>query len=142
RGPTGSTDVPEVVYERLVSLLAVGATVMAAPTRAGDVGQASVLLLPAARQSDTPALIAPLTESSRACDAPPPRDMLATAGRMRFCATQLTPAMTPELAPDPLQLRTPTATSPTPFATPYVPPPTAPVTCGPGPLHAWTLRPC
>src|SRR5262249_28720328 len=113
-----STHVPKFENEARVSVLSVAATVIAAATRAGDVVQASVLLLPAAMQKVTPELIAPLTASSSACDAPPPRDMLATAGRMRFCATQLTPAITPEFVPDPLQFRTRTATSATPFATP------------------------
>src|SRR5437899_6578240 len=140
-GPKMSTHVPKFENDARVSLLSVAATVMAAATRAGDVVQASVLLVPAAMQNVTPALIAPLAESSSACDAPPPRDMLATAGRMRFCATQFTPAMTPELVPDPLQLRTRTATSATPFATPYVAPPTVPETCVPWPLQSWPSCP-
>src|SRR5204862_6525030 len=98
-------------------------TVIAAAARAGEVVQASTALpfaspLPAATQKTTPALTAPVTASSSACDAPPPRDMLATAGLIAFCATQFTPAMTPELVPEPLQSSTRTATSVTPLATP------------------------
>ena len=44
--------------------------------------------------------------------------MFATAGRMRFEATQLTPEMTPEVVPDPWQLSTRTARSCTLLATP------------------------
>src|SRR6266508_2542318 len=63
-GPKMSTHVPKFENDARVSVLSVAATVMAAPTRAGDVVQASVLLLPAAMQNVTPALIAPLTASS------------------------------------------------------------------------------
>ena len=44
--------------------------------------------------------------------------MFATAGRMRFEATQLTPEMTPEVEPEPEQLSTRTARSMTLLATP------------------------
>src|SRR5206468_5388053 len=140
-GPKMSTHVPKFENDARVSVLSVAATVIAAATRAGEVVQASVLLLPAAMQNVTPELIAPLTASSRAWEAPPPSDMLATAGWMEFCATQLTPAMTPEFVPEPLQLRTRTATRATPFATPYVAPPVVPETCVPWPLQSCPFWP-
>src|SRR5262249_51110946 len=132
-GPKISTHVPKFENEARVSVLSVAATVIAAATRAGDVVQASTLLLPAAMENVTPELIAPLTALSSAEDAPPPSDMLATAGWIAFAATQFTPAMTPEFVPDPLQFRTRTATRETPLATPYVVPPTVPETCVPWP---------
>ena len=44
--------------------------------------------------------------------------MFATAGDLWLAVTQSTPAMTPELSPDPPQPSTRTATSFTSFATP------------------------
>ena len=55
---------------------------------------------------------------SSAVEAPPPRLMLATAFAAWLAVTQLMPAITPEVEPEPLQLSTRTATSETPFATP------------------------
>jgi hypothetical protein len=46
--------------------------------------------------------------------------MLATAGKTRFWATQLMPAMTPEVLPDPVHPSTRTACKVTPLATPKV----------------------
>ena len=51
-------------------------------------------------------------------DAPPPKLMLATAGRTRLRVTQFTPAMTPDIVPEPWQFRTLTAISLTCLATP------------------------
>ena len=65
---------------------------------------------------------------SSAVDAPPPRLMLATAGRTRLAVTQSTPAITPALEPDPLQESTRTAKRVTLLATPKVDPPTVPET--------------
>ena len=65
-GAKMSTHVPKFENDARVSVLSVAATVIAAATRAGEVVQASVLLLPAAMQNVTPELIAPLTASSRA----------------------------------------------------------------------------
>src|SRR5438270_2274696 len=145
-GPKISTHVPIFAHDAFVSVLSVALTVIAAAARAGDVVHASCGLprespLPAATQNTTPAFTAPVTASSSACDAPPPRDMLATAGLMAFCATQFTPAMTPEFVPEPWQLRTRTATSETPLATPYVEPPTVPETCVPCPLQSMPFCP-
>src|SRR5437660_1218613 len=122
-GAKMSTQVPVFAQTGFVSVLSVALTVMAAAARAGEVVQASTALpaaspLPAATQKTTPALTAAVTASSSACEAPPPRDMLATAGLMALLATQFTPAMTPEFVPEPLQSRTRTATSVTPLATP------------------------
>ena len=55
---------------------------------------------------------------STALDAPPPRLMLATAGLWWFPVTQSTPEMTPDQEPLPVQSRTRTGWSDTPFATP------------------------
>src|SRR5438270_3282786 len=139
-----STQVPKFAHDALWSVESVAETVMAAAARAGDVVQASsgfpaASPLPAATQNTTPALTAPVTASSSACEAPPPRDIFATAGLIAFVATQFTPAMTPEFVPEPLQSSTRTATSVTPFATPYVLPPTVPETCVPWPLQSMPL---
>src|SRR4051812_35955374 len=69
--------------------------------------------------------------------------MLATAGWPAECCavTQLMPAMTPELVPEPLQLRTRTATIDTLLATPQVLPPIVPATCVPWPLQSSALPP-
>src|SRR5438105_7873045 len=78
------------------------------------------------------------TAASSALDALPPRLMFATADcpARWLPVTQSTPAITPEVVPLPLQLRTRTATSVTAFATPYVEPPTVPETCVPWPLQS------
>src|SRR5436190_10635994 len=122
-GAKMSTQVPVLAHTGLWSVESVALTVMAAGARAGEVVQASTALplaspLPAATHMTTPALTAPVIESSTACDAPPPRDMLATAGLMALVATQFTPAMTPEFVHEPLQSSTRTASSETPLATP------------------------
>lgn len=80
-GANRSTQVP--IFEKLEreSLLVVDPTVMAAGTRDGEVLQALALLLPAATTIVTPALMAAFTAVSMAVDAPPPKDILATAGR-------------------------------------------------------------
>ena len=79
-----------------------------------------------------------LTAVSSELDAPPPRLMFATAGwpARWFVVTQLIPAMTPDVAPLPEQSSTRTPMSDTPFATPYVEPPTVPETCVPWPLQS------
>ena len=89
------------------------------------------LALPAAIANVTPAAIALRTAVSSAVEAPPPRLMFATAGLTWFALTQSTPAITPELLPDPPQLSTRTANSLTLFATPWIDPPTVPATCVP-----------
>jgi hypothetical protein len=98
------------------------------------------------------------TASSTVWFAPPPRDMLATAGLRDGVAwtslvTQSMPAITPAKVPEPAQFRTRTATSFTSFATPYLVPPTVPATWVPWPLQSvessslstvsrpWTARP-
>src|SRR5207253_9489863 len=102
----------------------------------GETLQASVLPLPAATVKTMPELTAPATASFSAFETPPPRERFATAGLTAFCATQLTPAMTADVEPEPLQSSTRTATSDTPFATPYVEPPIVPATCVPCPLQS------
>ena len=110
---------------------------MAAEAEAGEAPHASALELPAATTNGMPdASTAEFTASLSAVLKPPPRDMLAThllvfpeailSAQSTF--TRSTPAMTPEYEPDPLQLRTFTATRLTFLATPYVVPPTVPAT--------------
>ena len=69
--------------------------------------------------------------------------MFATAGAPAawLPVTQSIPAITPEVAPLPLQSSTRTALSETPLATPYVEPPTVPATCVPWPLQSSALPP-
>ena len=74
--------------------------------------------LPAATTTVTPLLTALATASSIAVLAPPPSDMLATAGLFVWAATQSDPAITPLLLPDPLQPSTRTGTKVVPLATP------------------------
>jgi len=66
----------------------------------------------------TPEAIELATALSRAVEMPPPRLMFATAGLAWLLVTQSTPAITPALEPEPLQLRTRTGCSVTPLATP------------------------
>src|SRR5690349_4955807 len=121
-------------------------TVMAAAVRAGDWVQASrgrprMSPLPAARAYVTPLAMERSTAASRVELAPPPSDMLATAGLTALAVTQSMPAMTPAVVPLPLQSSTRTATRLTDLATPYVVPPTVPATCVPCPLQSSALPP-
>src|SRR5688500_6316251 len=110
--------VPKLENDERASVLVVEPTVMAFTARAGDELQAFVLLLPAATTMATPELDRLLTALSSAVDAPPPRLMLATAGLMRLFRTQSTPAITPEVDPEPEQLSTRTPRSNALLATP------------------------
>src|SRR5688500_11570547 len=67
--------------------------------------------------------------------------MFATAGFTRLAVTQLMPLMTPDVDPDPLQLRTRTPRIRTAFATPHFVPPIVPATWVPWPLQSLPLRP-
>src|SRR5262245_61056389 len=82
-GAKMSRQVPKFENEDRASVLVVEPTVMAAPTRAGELLHALALELPAAMAKVTLRLMAPTTALSSAVLAPPPRLMLATAGRMR-----------------------------------------------------------
>ena len=73
--------------------------------------------------------------------APPPSDMLATAGLTWLAVTQSTPAITPALVPLPAQSSTRTATRLTALATPCTVPPTVPATCVPCPLQSVAVPP-
>src|ERR1043165_5569197 len=73
---------PKFENEARESLVVVAPTVMALAARAGDVPQASTLLLPAATAIGTPEFERLFTEVSSALEAPPPRLMFATAGLM------------------------------------------------------------
>src|SRR5512133_3772028 len=120
--------------------------VMAVGVRAGEDLHASCatppwLPLPAATAYGTPLAMEFATAWSSAVEAPPPRLMLATAGFTALAVTQSMPAMTPDVVPLPEQLSTRTATSVTPFATPYVAPPTVPDTCVPCPLQSTPFWP-
>jgi hypothetical protein len=75
-----------------------------------------------------PAAVERATAAFSVLENPPPRLMFATAGSTRFAVTQSIPAITPDVVPEPEQLRTRTATSLTFFAMPYVVPPTVPET--------------
>src|SRR5437868_14282396 len=104
-GAKMSTHVPVLAHTGFVSVLSVALTVIAAAARAGDVVQASTALpaaspLPAATQKTTPALTAPVTASSSACDAPPPRDMLDTAGVLARHVARGTAAVVPARVQD------------------------------------------
>jgi hypothetical protein len=69
--------------------------------------------------------------------------MFATAGAPAAWleVTQSTPAITPEVEPDPLQSSTRTGRMVTCLATPYVVPPTVPATWVPWPLQSVVPRP-
>src|ERR1044071_558116 len=105
-GANRSTHVPKFENDDRTSPLVELPTVSAWETRAGEELQASALLLPAAIAYVTPAVTERRTASSSAVDAPPPRLMLATAGRMRLAVTQSIPAMTPDVLPEPPQSST------------------------------------
>jgi len=117
-GAKMSRHVPQFEKLERESLLVVEPTVIAAATRAGDEKQASALLLPAAIAYVTPELIEFETAVSSEELAPPPRLMFATAGLIEFDVTQFTPAITPEVDPEPLQSSTRTARSIAFLATP------------------------
>src|SRR5688500_5875184 len=117
-GAKMSTQVPQFENEERASVLVVEPVVTALAARAGETLQAFWFSFPAATTMVTPALWRLLMAVSSAEEAPPPRLMLATAGAMWFCRTQSTPAMTPEVLPEPLQLRTRTPRSSALLATP------------------------
>ena len=75
-----STTEPKLEKEERASVEVVEPTVMASGVLAGDEVEASVLLFPAATHITIPSVMALLTASSVACDAPPPNDILPTAG--------------------------------------------------------------
>src|SRR5688572_26827682 len=87
-GAKMSKQLPKFENEDRASVLVLEPTVMAAGTRAGELLQALVLEFPAATPKVTPRPMAAFTALSRAVEAPPPRLMLATAGRTRFVATK------------------------------------------------------
>src|SRR5215208_449353 len=142
-GANQSTQEPKSEKLAFASLLSVAPTVIASATPDGDPVHASSLSLPAAMPYKTPSAIELRTAVSSAADLPPPRLMLATAGRPAawLPVTQSTPAITVEFSPTPAQSRTRTATSVTPLATPYVAPPIVPETCVPCPLQSSELSP-
>jgi len=96
----------------------VAPTVIALGALAGEKPQASALLLPAAMAYTTPAVMEFSTALLSAVEKPPPRLMLAAAGRCLLAVTQSMPAITPVVVPEPWQFNTRTATSCTFFATP------------------------
>src|SRR5690606_3768060 len=140
-GAKRSRQLPQLEKLDRASLLVVEPTVMAAAARAGEVLQAFWFSLPAATTTVTPALTMRFTAESMAEEAPPPRLMFATAGRVALFATQSIPAMTPELVPLPWQLSTRTGTRVTCLATPWTVPPTVPATWVPWPLQSLVPRP-
>ena len=110
-----STTLPKFENDDRASLLVDEPTVIASATRAGEEFAALVFELPAAIAYVTPDVDRVSHRGIERRRGPPPRLMLATAGLMRFSVTQLTPEMTPEFEPDPLQLSTRTAYSVTPL---------------------------
>src|SRR3712207_4089577 len=100
-----------------------------------------MLPLPAATAMVTPLVIALATAASSVLLAPPPSDMLPTAGLTWLLATQSTPAITPAVVPLPAQSSTRTAIRLAALATPCVVPPTVPATCVPCPLQSLALPP-
>ena len=101
-----SRHVPKFEKDERASVLVVEPVVIAFAARAGEELHAFALLLPAATATATPALLKLFTAVSTALEAPPPKLMFATAGAMKFCRTQSTPAITPEFDPEPLQSST------------------------------------
>src|SRR5690606_3273000 len=97
----------------------VAPTVIASVTRAGDLVEALVDSLPAATTKVTPAAMALRTAASSVLSAPPPSDMLATAGLTALRATQSMPATTWAVVPEPELFSTRTATIFAFLATPY-----------------------
>src|SRR5690349_17936435 len=79
------------------------------------------------------------TAASRVASAPPPSDMLATAGLTWFAVTQSIPPTTPAVVPEPEQFSTLTATTLAAFARPYSAPAMVPPTCVPWPLQSVLL---
>src|SRR2546428_306739 len=79
------------------------------------------------------------TAASRVESAPPPSDMLATAGLTAFAVTQSMPPTTPAVGPEPRQFSTLTATTLAPFASPYREPAMVAATCVPWPLQSVLL---
>ncbi len=79
------------------------------------------------------------TAASRVASAPPPSDMLATAGFTAFAVTQSMPPTTPAVVPEPWQFSTLTATTLAPLARPYCEPAMLPATCVPCPWQSLLL---
>ncbi len=134
-GAVTSTPAPKLENDANRSLPSHAATVIASGTRAGEVLLQFVCALPAATQNTTPSAIARLTAASSAVEAPPPSDRFATAGCVVWSdVTQSTPAITPDMAPEPLASSTRTAIRCVALATPCSVPPIVEATCVPWPL--------
>src|SRR4051794_39859180 len=140
-GAYRSTQPPQFENDDLASVLVDEATVVTLAALEGEKLHASALLLPAATATNTPELARLLTAVLSELEKPPPRLMLATAGWIALVASQLRPAMMPEVEPEPLQSRTRTARSIAPLATPKRAPATVPETCVPCPLQSCPLPP-
>eukprot|EP00128_Syssomonas_multiformis_P010293 Colp12_sorted_trinity150504_noHs@10415 len=140
-GAATSTHGPQLEYEAPLSDDVVAATVIASGALEGEYLHASAFELPAATATGTPAPTIRETAALSDEEYPPPKLMLATAGRTLLAVTQSIPATTPEYVPDPEQSRTLTATRLTFLATPYVMPPIVPDTCVPWPLQSTPFPP-
>src|SRR6266550_4639573 len=136
-----SMQAPKFENTARTSLISEAAAVNALGVRAGETVHAFLLALPAAIAYATPAAMEFVTAWSSASKALPPRLMFATAGLILFAVTQLTPAITPEKVPKPLQSSTRTECSVTALAIPYVAPPIVPETCVPWPLQSVWPKP-
>src|SRR5437016_6182454 len=105
-GANRSTQLPKLEKLARASVWSVAAAVSAVGVEAGDALQALALLFPAETVNTTPAAIAFATAVLRAVESPPPKLMFATAGLIACCRTQSTPAMTPDVVPEPVQSST------------------------------------
>src|SRR5690349_10515325 len=121
-GAYRSRQLPKFENEAWASEASEAPTVRAAGRRPGDCVQASSAPLPAATAKVTPAAMALCTAWSRVAEAAPPRLRFATAGERWLAATQSIPDSADETDPAPVQSRTRTDQSRTPFATPWVEP--------------------
>src|SRR5262249_2915291 len=90
----------------------------------------------AATATNTPDLDSAVTALFSAVDFDPPRERFATDFAAWCAFTQLTPAITSEVVPEPSQPSTCTACSRTLLATPYDFEPMIPATCVPWPLQS------
>src|SRR6476646_4920366 len=102
-GANRSTHAPKLEYAGLPSPFQVAATVRASGVLEGEYPHASAPLFPAATATTTPALIADCTAEFSVELLLPPSERFATAGTIRFLATQSRPAMTPLVEPLPVQ---------------------------------------
>lgn len=128
-GAKTSTTLPMLLKLAILSSMSVAPTTIASFTRDGEDSEASSPSLPAARTTCTPDWIALRTASSRAWEAPPPRERERTEGRpcSRAClVAKSMPAMMVLSEPLPSRSRTLMPWRSARLATPKCAPPTVP----------------